>query len=191
MSEIDESDVSPGHDTGTDISDEELTAKVETFRDGLASAWAEIDGLKEHLEEEREARQRLEEANESLQEEIARLDARTDLLRLVESSDDMDAKQRRVALIQHLKQAAERNRSRDRDAKASVNRNEAEAALQYPDINRTTIYDDLRKAPGLVQDEDVLWYESSSGGNSRLKLDLENCDLPGEIVGKRGRYGDG
>ena len=168
---------------------EELEAKLETFQEGLGNAWEAIDDLEEQLEEEREERRRLEEENEDLQEEIERLDARTDLLSLVENSDEMTAKQRRIALIQHLKKAAEKERERGRDAKASVNKDEAEAALQYPDIDRTTVYDDLRKAPHLVGKKSVLWYESSSGGESRLKLNLEKGDLPGDVVGHARRNG--
>jgi len=176
-------------ETGDAPSVEELEAKLETFQEGLGNAWDAIDDLEEQLEEEREERRRLEEENEDLQDEIERLDARTDLLALVENSDEMTAKQRRVTLIQHLKKAAEQERERGRDAKASVNKDEAEAALRYPDIDRTTIYDDLRKAPGLVGKKNVLWYESSSGGESRLKLNLERGDLPGGVVGQRTRNG--
>lgn len=166
-----------------DVSMEELNAKLETFRDGLQSAWEAIDDLEEQLQAEREERRRLEDENEELREEIERLDSRTDLLSLVENSDEMTAKQRRIALIQHLKKAAERERERGREAKASVNKDEAEAALQYPDISRPMFYDDLREAPKLIDNKDVLWYESKSGGESRLKLNLEKGDLPGSIRG--------
>jgi len=164
---------------------EELAGKVDTLSDALQNAWEAIDDLEEELEQEREERRRLEEDNEDLREEIKRLDARTDLLRIVEDSDQMTAKQRRIALIQHLKAAAEKERERGREAKASVNKDEAESALKYPDIDRTTIYDDLREAPDLVENRNVLWYESSSGGDSRLKLNLDAGDLPGEVVGQR------
>lgn len=168
---------------------EDLEAKMETFRDGLRSAWDAIDDLEEELKREREERRRLKEENENLREEIERLDARTDLLRFVEDTDQMTAKQRRVALIQHLKAAAEKERERGREAKASVNKDEAESALKYPDIDRTTFYDDLREAPRLIGNKDVLWYESNSGGESRLKLNLEAGDLPNEVAGQR--IGDG
>jgi chromosome segregation ATPase len=168
---------------------EELEAKLETFQEGLENAWDAIDDLEAKLEEEREERRCLEKENQNLQKEIDRLDARTDLLSLVENSDDMTARQRRITLIQHLKKAAEKERERGRDAKASVNKEEAEAALQYPDIDRTTIYDDLRKAPNLVGKKSVLRYESSSGGNSRLKLNLEKDDLSTDIVDHARRNG--
>lgn len=163
---------------------EDLGVFVDAIRKRLSNLEGEVEDLQEELGEEREERRRLEEENKELRDEIEDLDARTDLLRLVEKSDEMTAKQRRVALIQHLQKAAERERERDRRAMASVNYEEALSALKYPDIDRTTIYDDLREAPRLVGDRDVLWYESSSGGESRLKLNLERGDLPGGIVGQ-------
>jgi len=175
--------------TDETLSVEELSAKVESYQSGLERAWDAIDDLEEQLQEEREERRRLEEENADLREEVQRLDARTDLLRLVENSDDLASEQRQIALIQHLKRAAERERDRGREAKASVNREEADAALKYPDIDRTTIYDDMRRAASLVENDDVLRYDSSSGGESRLKLNLDAGALPGSVVGKRTNYG--
>lgn len=169
---------------------EELDAKIKALSEAVGNARSAIDNLEDDLQEEREERRRLEEENEELREEIERLHARTDLLRLVERSDDMTAKERRVALIQHLKQAAEKERERNREAKASVNWKEAEAALKYPNIARETVYTDLRKAPGLVGNKDLLWYESSSGGESRLKLNLENGSLSAEITGVETEVGN-
>ncbi|WP_255246126.1 hypothetical protein [Halolamina sp. CBA1230] len=156
--------------------------RIETLEDDLDDVRTECDTLRGEVEA-------LQQENEDLRAEIERLDARTDLLSLVENSDEMTAKQRRIALIQHLKKAAEKERERGRDAKASLNKEEAEAALKYPDIDRTTFYDDLRKAPRLVGKEDVLWYDRGTGGESRLKMNLENGDLPGSVVGHRRRNG--
>lgn len=158
------------------------TTWIDALEDERDDARKERDALRGEVEE-------LRQENEDLRAEIERLDARTDLLSFVETSDEMTAKQRRIALIQHLKKAAEKERERGRDAKASMNKEEAEAALKYPDIDRTTFYDDLRKAPRLVGMNDVLWYESNSGGESRLKLNLENGDLPGDVVGHPRRNG--
>ena len=158
------------------------TTWIDALEDERDDARKERDALRGEVEE-------FQQENEDLRAEIERLDARTDLLSFVETSDEMTAKQRRIALIQHLKKAAEKERERGRDAKASMNKEEAEAALKYPDIDRTTFYDDLRKAPRLVGKKDVLWYKSNSGGESRLKMNLENGDLPGDVVGHRRRNG--
>lgn len=168
---------------------EVVAARLEAHSKRMDALEDELDDVREERDALRDDVEALQEENEELREEIERLDARTDLLNLVENSDEMTAKQRRIVLIQHLKKAAEKERERGRDAKASVNKDEAEAALRYPDIDRTTIYDDLREAPDLVGKKNVLWYESSSGGESRLKLNLEKGDLPGSVVGQRTRNG--
>ena len=172
-----------------EVSVKELAAKLETFQEGLGNAWDEIDDLREELQEEREERRRLEEENDDLREQVEELQARTDLLRLVQSSDDLNGKGRAVALIQHLRRAAQKQRERGRDPKASVNREEAESVLHHPDVDRTTIYDDMRRAARLVGNEDVLKYDSASGGGSRLKLNLEAGDLPSEVVGQQSSHG--
>lgn len=168
---------------------EELAAKVETFQEGLGNTWDEIDELHDALQEGREERHRLEEENNDLRDQVEELQARTDLLRLVQSSDDLNGKGRSVALIQHLRRAAKRQRERGRDPKASVNREEAESALHHPDVARTTIYDDMRRAARLVGNEDMLKYSSSSGGGSQLKLNLEAGNLPSEVVGQQTSHG--
>ena len=176
--------------------DEDDTPELRTIAARLEAHSKRIESLEHELDDVREERdalrgeiENLRQENENHRAEIERLDARTDLLSLVENSDEMTAKQRRIGLILHLKKAAETERERGRDAKASLNKEKAEAALKYPDIDRTTFYDDLRKAPRLVGKNDVLWYESNSGGESRLKLNLEKGDLPGDVVGHSRRNG--
>jgi len=66
-----------------------LEGRVETLSKGLAATRESIDELKDDLEAERQERRRLEEENDELREEIERLDARTNLLKLVDNSDDM------------------------------------------------------------------------------------------------------
>lgn len=166
-----------------------IGARLEAHSKRIESLEDELDDVREEHDALRGEIENLRQENENLRAETERLDARTDLLSFVENSDEMTAKQRRIALIQHLKKAAEKKRERGRDAKASLNKKEAEAALKYPDIDRTTFYDDLRKAPRLIGMNDVLWYESNSGGESRLKLNLENGDLPGDVVGHPRRNG--
>lgn len=156
---------------------EDLGAFVDAIRTRLGNLEDEMGELQEELDEERQERQRLEEENDELREEIERLDARTDLLRLVENNDEMDAQQYAAALVQHLKQAAERERERGREAKASVDHDEAEAALKYPDVKRTTIYKYMTDAVDLIGDEEILWYESPGYGEARLKMNLENGEI--------------
>lgn len=177
----------PSPDQREDL--DELTHKLDSFHQGLKNAWKAIEDLEDNLAAEREQRRELEAENEELRQRINDLDARTDLLNLVEKADEMSGKQRSVALIQHLRRAAERQADRGNKAKSSVNREGAEAALQYPSVDRTTLYDDMRRAARLVGNKHVLWYESASGGDSRLKLNLEAGDLPTGIVGAAGNNG--
>lgn len=165
---------------------EDLRAKVNSFRDGLQNAWDAIDELEAELQEERVERERLEEENKQLRERLDELDARTDLLSVVQNSDEMTGRQRSLTLIQHLKEQAETQDERTGDAKASLTREQAESALQYPDVDRTTIYDDMRRAERLVGDKSVLQYRSASGGESRLELNLDAGNLPGDVVAEAG-----
>jgi TolA-binding protein len=177
--DIDDDDDHPPLTTRDGDSVEDLGMFVDAIRKRLSNLEGDVEDLQEELDEEREERRRLEAENEDLREEIERLDARTDLLRLVENSDEMDAEQYAAALVQHLKEAAERQRERGRDAKASLDRDEAEAALKYPDVKRATIYKYMQDAADLVGDDDVLWYESKGYGETRLKIDLEDGEISG------------
>lgn len=142
----------------------------------------QLDDVREQLDEEREQRRDLErqlderdERIADLEDEVNRLDARTDLLEIVENADQMDARQRAVTLVQHLHRAAKARERRDEPPAAAVNRNEAEEALHYPDVERTTIYRDMERAARLVGNEDVLKY-----ADGELRIDLNAGTLPGK-----------
>ena len=137
-----------------------------------------VGALEEELRDEQEARRDLQETVDEQRETIARLkrrvaelDDRTDMLSLVEDADKADGQQRSAALIQHLVRAAERREQRGEPPRQAVDRAEAEQALHYPDVDRTTIYDDMRRAERLVGDEDVLQYS-----DGELTINLEAAD---------------
>jgi len=163
---------------------EDLGNFVDAIRKRLSNLEDEVEEVQEELNEERQERQRLEEENEELREEIERLDARTDLLRLVQNSDEMDAETRQAALIQNLKEAAEKQRERGREPKASLSPEEAEAALGHPHKDDTLIYKDMKRAVDLLGNEDVLWYDSAGYGETRLKMDLSEGSISGSITGR-------
>ena len=165
---------------------EEVEGQLNAIQDGHDNAWDAIETLQDELKKVRTEQRRLQESQDDLRDAVDHIDSRTDLLRLVENSNEMSGKQRSVALIQHLRRAAIRERERGRAAKASINREEAERALQYPDIDRTTIYTDMDRAERLVDDKEILWYESHSGGDSRLKLNLEVGELPTKLSAEHG-----
>jgi len=169
-------DTNPGgsaDETGLD----ELSARV----DALST---QLNDVREQLHEERDHRRDLEDALDErderiaqLEDEVKRLDARTDLLEIVESADQMDARQRAVTLVQHLHRAAKARERRDEPPAATVNRDEAEEALHFPDVERTTIYRDMERAARLVGDDDVLEY-----ADGELRLDLDAGTLPGRYT---------
>lgn len=160
---------------------EKLASHVEEIHDSIQDLWDKIDQLEQKDEETQAAIDRLE-------NELKRLDSRTDLLELVDQADELNSEQRSIALIQHLKRAAERKRERGRPAKAAVDRDGAEQALQYPDVDRTTIYTDMRRAERLVDNTSLLKYETDDKG-TRLKLDLEEGRLPSDALGSEGLNG--
>lgn len=136
------------------------------------SKLAQLENRIEDLEAENDE---LRERNAALEERVEAVEARTDLLDLVESSDEMDGMERSVALLQHLQKKAEQEERRGRMASAAVDKDAAEEALHHPDIDRTTIYSDMRRCERLVDDDDVCYYEGDP--TARLVLNLEAADV--------------
>lgn len=124
----------------------------------------------EELEDEVERLQRLE-------ERVAEIDARTDMLQVVEEADQMDGEQRSITLLQHMHRKLQRNA----DDRVHLTRDEAQEALSYPDIHRTTYYSDMRRCADLVGDDDICWYDDSDRSpidEPRVVLDLADGELP-------------
>jgi len=165
------------------VSLNEVEAQLSALQEGQANAWDAIESLQNELEKIKSKQRQLHEEQGDILDTVENIDARTDLLRLVESSNDMTAKQRQIALIEHLRQEAIHNRERGREAKASVNQDQAKRALQHPNIDRTTYYSDMQRAEELVDDTDMLRYE---GSNGRLMLNLEVGELPSEVTDHNG-----
>jgi hypothetical protein len=138
---------------------------------------ARMDNRIDQLEATCERQQR---EIDDLREENQTLKARTDLLDLVENSDEMDGMQRTVALLQHLQKKAEQDGGRGRAESAAVDADRALEVLHYPEVDRTAIYKDFERAQRLVGDGDVCWYDG--GQNARLVLNLENGDVPAKFA---------
>lgn len=134
---------------------------------------AKLDNRVDELETKT---QRQAEKIEDLEQQTKTLEARTDLLSLVEDSDEMDGMQRSVTLLQHLQKKAEAERKRGRSESAAIDKEGALEALHYPNIDRTTVYSDMRRCVRLVGDEEVCYYEGGNG--ARVVLNLENGDVP-------------
>jgi septal ring factor EnvC (AmiA/AmiB activator) len=170
---------SEGTSPDTNSGDESLETTVQALEARLSALSKQISGLREELHDEREEREELEdelaardERIDDLEAEVAHLDARTDILEVVENADKMTGKQRAVTLVQHLHRAAKARERRDEPPAATVDRDEAEEALHYPNIDRTTIYRDMERAARLI-DSSALQYE-----NGELRLDLDAGSLP-------------
>jgi len=117
---------------------------------------ADIAGLEEQISELQSQLAELEQ----LRERVDELDARTDMMQLVEDSDDLDARGRSIRLLQHMQRKADRNGL----SRIRLTHENAVEALHYPDLDRTTIYTDLRRCARLVGDQELCWYESADAG---------------------------
>jgi len=98
---------------------------------------------------------------EQLAERVDDLDARTDIMQLADDSDDLSGKARSLRLLQHMQRKATRQ-GMDRIA---LTHEQAVEALHYPDLDRTTIYTDLRRCARLIGDQDICRYEKADQGN--------------------------
>lgn len=143
----------------------ELQENFEMLRNGLRDAWDTIDALESRVKD-------LEKENNELRSDVTHLDERTNLLNLVEHTDELGPEQRSTILIQNLHKKARKRERRGDIARAEINRNAAENTLQNPDVHRSIIIDDMRRAERLVDDTDLLEYQSEPGVESVLKLDL-------------------
>ena len=170
---------SEGASADANPGDESLETTVQALEARLEALSTQVSGLREELHDERDEREALadelaarDERIDELEAEVARLDARTDILEVVENADKMTGKQRAVTLVQHLHRAAKARERRDEPPATTVDRDEAEEALHYPNIDRTTIYRDMERAARLI-DSSALQYE-----NGELRLDLDAGSLP-------------
>jgi len=141
-----------------------------------------IDELEDRVETQQATIEHQQEAIDRLERENEELRARTDLLSLVEDSEEMDGFQRSVTLLQHLQNKAQQEAGRGRSESAAVDHDKALEALHHPGVDRTTVYSDFQRAERLVGDTDVCRYDG--GRPARLILNLENGDLPTDVATK-------
>jgi hypothetical protein len=117
------------------------------------------DRVAEFVDELASIRTRIRE----LENRVDEVEQRTQLLHVSDTLTN-DATARRVAILQHLETKARRT---DGENRAAVDTGEARTALNHPNVDRTTITNDLREAPKLVGDTDVCWYD-----DGQLHVDL-------------------
>lgn len=129
--------------------------------DGLENRVDDLEAENEKLREQLALeRQRRKDVERRLESQIDELDQRTDLLQLVETVENADAKQRSAALLQHIRRKASRLAPDDGPHPGVVvDHHDAEEALHYPDIHRSTLYGDMKRVVSMIDDSDVCWYD--------------------------------
>lgn len=166
------------HDCAQRWSDmSESTGMYEQVMDDIVALEDRLDEFEQRLD-----------SLEQLAERVDDLDARTDIMQLVDDSDDLSGKARSLRLLQHMQRKATRQ-SMDRIA---LTHGQAEEALHYPDLDRTTIYTDMRRCETLVEDDAIAWYETADEGNldeACIVLDYDQFqaaadagELPADVV---------
>jgi len=143
------------------------TDDTETERSLVDNLLADLTALEDRVDDLTTAAERIDE----LEARVADLEERTDMLRLIEDSDDLTAKQRSTALIQHAFQEVRNN---DR-TQVTFDRDRAAEILHYPDVDRTTIYSDMERCQRLIGDKDICQYFKKSQTDTdaaELRFDL-------------------
>lgn len=143
-------------------------ASAEKMIDNLI---ADIHALEERIEDLEADRERLRE----LESRVDTIDERTDMLRLIEEADQLDADQRRAALWQHAIREAKQSST----SSVVMDRDDVERALHYPDVHRTTLYEDMRQVADNVAVAGVAEYVSadrSETDTTELRVDLSGLD---------------
>jgi hypothetical protein len=150
------------------MSTDEAFVNEEGVRNAMQALRRQIQRLEEELEELRDENARLQAEIERESRRNDELDARTNLIDLVEASDDADGRQRSVALLQHCSNKLDADEDTQR---VVLDHDDADDALHYPDVERTTIYRDMDRAARFVGDEDVAHYDDGD-----LTIDVRDAD---------------
>jgi len=144
----------------------------------------QLGALDERIEQLEQRIDGLESENERLRERVGDIDARTDMLQLVEEVDGMTAEQRSISILQHMHRRLQR---RDTD-RVALTREQVEECLHYPGLDRSTFYTDMRRCERLVGDEELCYYAGDGVGSrdeAAVVLDLERGELPAQYRGGR------
>lgn len=159
------------------MSTQELEQRAKTNgvdEDTITPGEAAIRQVRQLREENRELRaenERLWEVIESLQGRVDEIDERTQPLTLRSDADELTAQQRRSLLLMHLTQKA-RNRS-DGKPVAEITTDEWRKFLNFPELDRTTFTQDLRRTGEKHGNHPAVSYNDGS-----LVLDLREVDAP-------------
>jgi len=174
----------------------ELAAAVEELQTEVADAKRLAQRAQDRLLDAREREQAqqeriadLEATVEDVEQELAAVRERTDLLQTVKRASSMQIDERAAVLIQTLYNEAYANKQSDvesRRPKAAMDYNAAKKALGGS-VARATILRTFEKAEELVDNPELMKKvkeDRSSARNTRLRLNLEGGDLPAQIAGQ-------
>ena len=151
-----------------------LQSDLDLLMDRVIDLETEVEHLRDQVDQR-------DERIETLEVQVKDLESRTDLLQLVDDSDELDGKQRSTALLQHAQQKAQRN-----GGSVAIDQEDAQEILHYPDIHRTTYYSDFQRCARLVGNDRVCRYESDRD-EARLIVDLRgDRSLPDDVTESTG-----
>lgn len=123
-----------------------------------------------------------------LREENERLRDQEQMFQDVRKAMQADPEERAVVLIKALNNEALTNQQIGRDPAAEVDKDGAKKALGGS-LRRQQIYTAMDEAERLVGDKDVLWKQTGTRGTggkaTKLRLDLDEGDLPRTIAGEK------
>lgn len=144
---------------------------IGVFFEDIGRLEAELEGLEDRLSSQ----------VDDLVTRVNEIDERTKLLQLVEQSDELTAEERSKTLLTHM----QRRIARQDSNRTFLTRDQAEEALHYPDLDRTTFYSDMQRCERLVGDRNVCWYVSardSQIGEAQIYLDLSETSLHNNLT---------
>lgn len=177
--------------TGTPAARSDVEDRLDELEQRLESLQMDVKQsgnlAKDAIQTANEALQQVDDVQDNLSGDVRELEARfddladrTDLLKHVKQASALSRDEKAVVCLQTLVTEAQ-----DGDGRAAMNAREAKKALGGG-VDRTLMYKILPHAADLVDDEDVVWWQTesrSSQQNSRLIIDLTNGDVPGSIEG--------
>lgn len=187
-------------DSGIDSEHEAVADNLDTLDEQLEEIGGDIDSVwrlqervqasvalgKKTLETVNRYESRLDEFEERIDEMQAQLDELQDEQRLIGAMGDIigsDRDKRAALILQTLHNDAKANQ----DDRARMTAREAWSVVNRS-VDRSQMYDVLRRAETIVDDHDVCQYVERPRGSeppSHLLVDLSEGRLPGMIAGKR------
>lgn len=158
----------------------ELAEENEKTRSTVGNLLEDLVALETRFETVESRNEDLEAQVRQLSSRVEMLESRTDVLQLVEKSDDLDAKDRSVAVLLHMQREIQKQ-----DADRTVlTPDQVDRALNHPDIHRTTLYEDMKRCERLVGDDGVCKYHGDGYGDiqdASLVLNLAAGELPADV----------